>query len=108
MSDSSSGSRGLIPLFRTGSGALYAQDAEGRIYRDGQLMFSGALLAVAVPQSPDGKLAVGFRAFLLIDHGDRLGWRITTQITELFSEPVVPPMPEGWRWDPAELLALIR
>lgn len=108
MSDSPKCSRALTSLFRTESGALYAQDADGHIYRNGQLTFSGALIAVAVPQSPDGKLAVGCRAFLLIDHGDHLGWRITTRITELFAEPIVPTMPEGWRWDPDDLLALIR
>lgn len=95
----------VTPLFRTASGALYAQDADGRIYRDGVLQFSGRLIACETPQTPDRKLAVGRSAFLLIDFGTQFGWRITTAIVELFSEPAVPKwLPSGWRWDSRELL----
>jgi hypothetical protein len=97
----------MTPLFRTESGALYAQDASGRIYRDDVPQFSGALVAVDTPESPDGKLAVGCRAFLLVDNGTQLGWRITTAIVELFSEPTVPTLPTGWRWDARELLSAL-
>ena len=93
------------PLFRTASGALYAQDASGRIYRDDVPQFSGPLIAVDAPQTPDGRLAVGCSAFLLIDDGTQFGWRMTTAIVELFREPTVPALPTGWRWDGRELLS---
>ena len=95
----------MTPLFRTASGALYAQDASGRIYRDDALQFSGPLIAIDTPQTPDGKLAVGCRAFLLIDNGTQFGWRITTAIVELFREPTLPTLPTGWRWDSRQLLS---
>ena len=102
------GSSSLTRLFRTASGAEYAQDSGGRIYRNGQPEADGPLIAVAVPQSPDGDVALGCRVFLLMDDGPQDHWRLTTAITELFARPVLPQLPDGWRWDLGDLLALIR
>jgi hypothetical protein len=91
--------RSLTPLFRTESGALYAQDVEGRIYRNGQPEASGPLIAIDAPESPDGRLAVGRRAFLLMSDPERsrFGWRITTWIVALFAAPVLTKFSVGRR-----------
>lgn len=79
--------RELRPLFRTQSGACYTQDPTGRIYRDGEPVYSGPLFAVSFP--PNGVLVVGASAMLFFDSPTRIGWRVTTPIVELFAQPVV-------------------
>jgi len=92
--------RELRPLFRTQSGACYTQDATGRIYRDGEPVYSGPLFAVSFP--PDGVLVVGASALLFFDSPTRIGWRVTTPIVELFAQPIVAtPAREARAADPS-------
>jgi hypothetical protein len=83
-------------LWRTESGACYTQDSTGRIYRNGELEAIGPLLAFVVRRSPDRTVALDCRVFLVLDNGLRQNWRLTTRVTELYAQPTVPQLPEGW------------
>jgi hypothetical protein len=86
----------LRQLWRTESGALYAQDCAGRVYRNGELEAIGPLLAFVVRGSPDRTVALGCRVFLVLDDFLRQNWRLTTRVTELYAQPTVPQLPAGW------------
>ncbi len=69
-------------LFQTVSGATYETDQERRVWRDGELVFAGALVDCGVPATNErGILRTGHAAALLFVASGADGWRLRVRVT---------------------------
>lgn len=86
---------GRRQVFQTSSGAVYEQDEDGLLYRDGILVFPGPLLAFAAARSQRPGFVVPGEELLLLfgapAAGSRLRLRLTTPVLRAVQTPRVAP-----------------